>query len=718
MASVSTLLSTFKIKIDAAVALVPSMVAEEKLKAVQFWNVVSERLQEIVNNSAADITALAFEMEKKNAIKANNAPTQPIASREESCNQLVPNGSSVAAADEQPQLPLPRPPTPPPPPPPPLPPPPCLPPPPPPPPRSLLPTFKPNVCDLTVSSSREGAPAPSLPETLPTPVPSFQSSQDSSVTPSGEQILPDVESSPILTDLLTPGTGEFERNVDNDTPSKNTENARIKKLRTSNIVKWNNNNENDWKTESEKPKQSTGKTEKKLITNVRRQPPRSKRRKKNFALATDSEASDVDAAPAKISIGEDNCDDVPSVEEEDENNIEHVNVKDDERSLGENGTSGIILMNAKSLKGTAEDESFDDSMTIEDVRTEQTDDGSVIMNEDGNYVCCYCRKVCVTLSAYTTHKYCHMKPYSCMECHARFSTKGNLIVHVRRHTGEKPFSCSQCHAKFSTKGNLKRHVKTHSGERPWECTQCGGRFTEKKSLKVHMRRHTGEKPYRCNICGKQFAQTGILQTHMAMHMDQKEHLCEHCGKSFRQKSQLRLHMMRHEGMRKYQCASCPSKFLTKGDLERHNRIHTGERPFVCELCGKSFTRQQSLNEHMNRHYGLKPYDCKYCGKGFAEMSACYKHIKQHERLQRDNSSNVIESPPPPVGVSCDSQKFTVFVQTEQSLEVGSEVSVVQHDQSSSMINGDSEITVAVEENIGDFAAINLLANASSFQQNF
>ena len=47
-------------------ALVPGMVPEEKLKAVQFWNVISERLQEIVNNSAADISALAYEMEKKN----------------------------------------------------------------------------------------------------------------------------------------------------------------------------------------------------------------------------------------------------------------------------------------------------------------------------------------------------------------------------------------------------------------------------------------------------------------------------------------------------------------------------------------------------------------------------------------------------------------------------------------------------------------------------
>ena len=41
--------------------MVPSMTAEEKLRAVQLWNILSEKLQEIVNSSAADINALAFQ---------------------------------------------------------------------------------------------------------------------------------------------------------------------------------------------------------------------------------------------------------------------------------------------------------------------------------------------------------------------------------------------------------------------------------------------------------------------------------------------------------------------------------------------------------------------------------------------------------------------------------------------------------------------------------
>ena len=51
------------------------MTAEDKLKAVQYWNVVSERLQEIVNNSAPEINALALLSEQQEE-QQSLAPTQ------------------------------------------------------------------------------------------------------------------------------------------------------------------------------------------------------------------------------------------------------------------------------------------------------------------------------------------------------------------------------------------------------------------------------------------------------------------------------------------------------------------------------------------------------------------------------------------------------------------------------------------------------------------
>ena len=53
------------------------------------------------------------------------------------------------------------------------------------------------------------------------------------------------------------------------------------------------------------------------------------------------------------------------------------------------------------------------------------------------------------------------KSYSCNSCNSKFSTKGNLLVHQRSHTGERPFACEKCASSFSTKGNLKRHIKAH-----------------------------------------------------------------------------------------------------------------------------------------------------------------------------------------------------------------------------------------------------------------
>lgn len=672
VARASSLLLAFKTKIEESVALVPGMVAEEKLKAVQFWNVVSERLQEIVNDSAADINALALKMQK------DGMATASMDDQSDQTSGMAPQymeshsyGSENIYAETSQQYSVGE--------------------------TTAAPSHEQEYLELPVELE-------SVAPSQPVPVQgSFHS------VPLGPQRLDGMSGTEPSADsdgaLLMPMCNArpqecFELPQQDQNPSglipgsgigpeilppsvKVTGNEKLLKKEAAEDVNW------EPETHAIAPKQKA--TSKK---------PTKKTAAKNNARAADDKADETGKKwdqSTDVSL-------LSGTTESEKGMVSlikkgpDVQGSADGKSQGVDTTEVIVIQTKKKPKKWKE------------------------MKE-----CEICLKKVPTAAALTTHMWTHRKPFSCTECDARFSTKSNLVVHQRRHSGEKPYMCYECNASFSTRGNLKRHIKTHSGVKPWECTHCGGRFTEKKTLKVHMRRHTGEKPYQCQICQRRFAQNGILQTHMAMHLGQKSHLCEHCGKAFRQRSQLRLHTFRHQGVRKYDCATCPSKFLTKGDLERHNRMHTGERPFACDLCGKSFTRQQSLNEHTNRHYGIKPYECKRCGKTFAEMSACYKHIKAHSKSGGSTGPEDIHDGmkvnthalPELAGKTLEivqgmDDKLTILVNSGE--EASLEVSDPDRQESSSCEMNAEETTMdtAGSDSMSELTAIQLLASASSY----
>uniref|UniRef100_A0A8C5NVD7 IKAROS family zinc finger 1 n=1 Tax=Jaculus jaculus TaxID=51337 RepID=A0A8C5NVD7_JACJA len=87
-----------------------------------------------------------------------------------------------------------------------------------------------------------------------------------------------------------------------------------------------------------------------------------------------------------------------------------------------------------------------------------------------------------------------------------------LMVHKRSHT-ERPFQCNQCGASFTQKGNLLRHIKLHSGEKPFKCHLCNYACRRRDALTGHLRTHSVGKPHKCGYCGRSYKQRSSLEEH-------------------------------------------------------------------------------------------------------------------------------------------------------------------------------------------------------------
>ena len=56
------------------------------------------------------------------------------------------------------------------------------------------------------------------------------------------------------------------------------------------------------------------------------------------------------------------------------------------------------------------------------------------------------------------------RSYLCTVCHKRYTTRQNLNMHSKTHTGENVFSCTQCEKRFSSESGLRHHMNIHTGK--------------------------------------------------------------------------------------------------------------------------------------------------------------------------------------------------------------------------------------------------------------
>ena len=172
------------------------------------------------------------------------------------------------------------------------------------------------------------------------------------------------------------------------------------------------------------------------------------------------------------------------------------------------------------MNQNSHDENFANEKTVEDDDSKKEKDKlSIIRNEVSTF-------------------------FLCKFCKKEFSSKSNLVKHLKKYSSNDLHNCSQCDVMFNTLGKKINHEKRmHNLEGIITCKFCKRIFQKLSNLNQHIKNvHKNNKKIKCNECGKEYANAKILKTHnYTVHEKNKDFICNICKKKFTQKHSLLSH---------------------------------------------------------------------------------------------------------------------------------------------------------------------------------
>ena len=239
------------------------------------------------------------------------------------------------------------------------------------------------------------------------------------------------------------------------------------------------------------------------------------------------------------------------------------------------------------------------------------------------YPCDMCPKAYRSSTALKGHKNIHARgeTFSCSYCFKTFYAKSRFEAHQRTHN---PYVCDVCGRPFETADKRRRHIIRAHKERPFKCNHCTKAYNYKKDFDVHIRKHTKEKPFKCGVCQKTYPTARSLKGHQTVHA-RETFACNHCDKTFVSKSRYEIHQRIHTP---YVCDVCKKTFKTSDQRFRHG-LRAHKRPYTCSYCGKTFAFKSEVEVHERKHSGENQYACDLCPKAFITKPLLLSHKKIH-----------------------------------------------------------------------------------------